>query len=63
MSRLALTVDLPESLIVKFVEQLRDFEKAHEGCQFDVCVEANNGTRELDSLVPPFKYRPMFRKQ
>jgi len=58
MATVRLNADVPEDLLEKFLQHVRDFDAAHSGrCRFEILTDSSLSSAELKEilarLVPP----------
>jgi hypothetical protein len=60
--------EIPASLLLKFLQHMRNFDQEHADCHFEMFASGDDVTDEnikhaLANVHPPFKIVEKFRKQ
>lgn len=65
-AQVSVSADVPEELLAAFVQHIRDFDAAHEGCDMKIAAMTEQGIKQIEqwlaNLDPPFAHRKTFRK-
>jgi len=66
-ARVSVTAEVPEELLATFVQYIRDFDAAHEGCHMEIVAMTEQGIRQVEEwlakIQPTLPYRRTIRKQ
>jgi hypothetical protein len=49
--RIGIIGDVPDELAEQFLQHVRDFDAAHEGCHFDIMASTEMGTEAVKALL------------
>jgi hypothetical protein len=67
-AKVQIAADIPEPLLRTFLQYIRNFDVAHDGCHFGINVAAPGMTVDrieavLDEIKPPFPIREVHKMQ
>jgi hypothetical protein len=66
-TKVCIVARVPTELVQDLMQHVRDFDKAHAGCHFEIYAATNMTMEEvntiLDSIDPPLPIRQTVRKQ
>jgi hypothetical protein len=57
MAKIFTRAHVPEALVQKWLQHLRDFDTANPDCHFEVCVDASDD-KPLDEIVRMLQVEP-----